>query len=127
MERLPTDIQDVIYEKAHRLQFAQCLQELPFKLWGFYYIMDHTTTNDDEEWNMNGDCICIDELDGEYWNRMMEIEESIADFDLDHALIYQHEFFDKWENREWVIGRLAKTLQSDIRNGTLRYTLPYVM
>lgn len=114
MERLPYDIQDVIYEKAHKLQFAQCLQELPFKLWGFYYIMDQTTSNYEEEVPTNDACLCIDEIIGEYWNRMMEIEESIADFDLDHALVYQHEFFRKWDTEEWVIGRLAKLLQKEL-------------
>lgn len=139
MERLPFDIQDIIYEKVHKLQFDEVLKELPLKLWafnymmdetmkqcGFDYMMDDTTLIEDQDDDEDCPINVIDELWDYYYDQLSEIEkrfEELEDLDKDYrAYKYQHDMYDKWNEGKIKMGVLAKTLHSDIRNGTLRIT-----
>jgi hypothetical protein len=120
----------------YKALYDEVLKELPLKLWAFYYMMDDTTTNEDDDYDENGPSIAISELWGYYYNELLDIEERFEDFEhvgmddmgvMDEVYEYRNDMYHKWDEGKIKMGVLAKTLQSDIRNGTLRYTLPYVM
>lgn len=85
MEQLHVDIQDIIYEKAHRMMFADCLKELPFKVGVFYHEID--TSIDDRM----------------FWNDRKGITNCIPDFLIDHYL----------DRRDELIERLAEDITID--------------
>lgn len=114
----------------YKALYDEVLKELPLKLWAFYYMMDETTTNDYDE-NEYSPCIAIDELWGYYYDELFDIEDRFEDFEhvgmddmgvMDEVYEYRNDMYHKWNEGKIKMGVLAKTLQNDIRNGTLRFT-----
>lgn len=85
MERLPFDIQELIYRKAHALNFKKCLEEIPFKVGVFYHEIDTS----------------IDDI--MFWNDRKGITNCIPDFLIDHYL----------DRRDELIERLAQDITID--------------
>jgi acyl carrier protein phosphodiesterase len=81
MENLPIDIQVMIYENVHKMeleehkmQFSKCLQELPLKVYAFYFAINETVAND--HGHRDKETVHIDELYDHYLYRAEEgIEE----------------------------------------------------
>lgn len=112
----------------YKALYDEVLKELPLKLWAFYYMMDETTTNDDPDYYDKG--IAISELWGYYYNELFDIEERFEDFEhvnmddmgvMDEVYEYRNDMYHKWDEGKIRMGVLAKTIQSDIRNGNLRF------
>lgn len=78
MERLPIEIQDCIYHKAHALNFKKCLEEIPFKVGVFYHEIDTSIDIRMDRNDRKGITNCIPDLIDHYLDRQDEIIERLA-------------------------------------------------
>ena len=78
MERLPIEIQELIYRKAHALNFKKCLEEIPFKVGVFYHEIDTSIDIRMDSNDRKGITNCIPDLIDHYLDRQDELIERLA-------------------------------------------------